>query len=370
MAQMAITNTAAPDFYIQAAFETLQWTFTSNNSGEDNFLMKCEVKNAAGTVIDTLYVDNDGSGNFIFDVGPSLRAQLTETILTLATTALTTTNSGSYFQYTLKLTEIYDDVDGLPMEGSTLTVSQLGGQDMYAYNFVYRDAEAYSDFFMSNGSYRKFLTTLPSSYQAAVGQYMQLAFITSESGVYGKIQQFNKSGGGTSTKVPSSGTVTPVGYRCILPIPAAYFVTTNAYLIVSIHLASNARISEELRINIGGGCADTGVCLLFKNHLGAFDTYTFMDYERVDSPKLSTYKSSGTKKTLYVEPQTQYDLYGRYESNPVLLWLSELYNSKVVYMVSGTSLVRVNVLSGSYDLGGWDLGKPKVRIEIQPLELN
>lgn len=367
---MAITNTVAPDFYIQAAYEVLAWTFTSTNSGQTNFLMKCEIKNAAGTVIDTLYVDSDGSGNFVFDVGPSLRTQLTETILALATTALTTTNSGSYFKYTLALTEIYDDGDGLPMTGDTLDVTQLGGQDMYAFNLVYREAEAYSDFFMGSGSYRKFLTGIPSSYRAAIGQYMQLSFLTSESGVYVKIQQFYKSGSGTSTKIPGSGTVTPVGFRCIAPIPASYFVSTNAYLIVSVHLADNTRISEELRIDIGNEPASAGITLFFKNHLGGFDSHTFGSYDMIESPKVTTYKSAGTKKTFFVEPETVYDLYGKYESKAVLLWLNELYNSKSVYMISGTSLVQVNVVPGSYDIGKWDLSKPMVRIEIQPRELN
>lgn len=363
---MAIINTVTPISPHMTAFDKREFTFTSDKSSEDNFLMKCEVKDSAGTVVDTLYVDDDGSGNFIFDVAPSLQAQVSETILALTVTALTTTNSGSYFQFKLTLTEIYDDEDGLPMSGATLDVTQIGGVDMVAYNAVNRPGENFTT--IPSGKSVNWLTDMPSGYLAALGQPMQLSLFTTEAAIYGKIQTILKVGSGSSVKVPGSGTVTPVKNRCILPIPGTYFTNTVKQLIVSIHDGSDTLVSPELTINVGN--VSDGITLFFKNHKGGFDSYTFSYFDMVDSPKVTTHKTAGVKKTFHVEPETIYDLYGKFESNAVLLWLSELYNSKSVYMVSDTTLVQVNIIPGNYDLGGWDLSRPRVRIEIQPLELN
>lgn len=365
---MAITNTAAPSSPYMTAFDERKFTFTSDKSAEPNFLMKCEVKDSAGTVVDTLYVDDDGSGNFIFDVAPSLQAQVSETILAPTVADLTTTNTGSYFQFKLTLTEIYDDSEGLPKAGDTLDVTQIGEVDMVAYNAVNRPGENFVT--IPSGKTVNWLTDMPSGYIAALGQPMQLSLFTTEAAIYGKIQTVLKAGSGTSVKVPGSGTVSPVKQRCILPVPGEYFTNTVKQLIIGIYDGSDNLVSPELTINVGNVSAADGITLFFKNHKGGFDSYTFTDFDMVDSPRGVTYKAAGVKKTFHVEPETVYDLYGKFESNAVLSWLSELYNSKSVYMVSGTSLVQVNILSGSYDLGGWDLSRPRVRIEIQPLELN
>ncbi len=364
------SNTFDLDIAWEAGFATdLGGTWTRTN---DNFMMRCQVKNVGGSVIDTLYVDPNTSDQFVFDVAETLKTQLSETILALATTALTSSNTGSYFVFSLTLTELFDDAGGQQKSGDSANETLISGQAMTAYNMVTRDTESVeTTFTFYNAGSKQFLTDMPVSYRARIGTYLQLSFLSAEDDYYSKVTQYWRDGSAaTETRIPAAATVSDTGGRAIIPLPAAYFTAAVDYITVKVYDSDDNQMNATLTIYVDPITYQDHTHIMFKNHLGGFDTYTFIDCDVVDSPDNQLHKSSGTEKTFYVDPKRTYQLIGAYETNEVLTWLHELYNSKVVYRIDGTSLARVNIIPGSYILETHDMIQPVVQIKDQPLTLN
>lgn len=369
-----ITAKAANTFDLNIAWEAgfatdLGGTWTRTNN---NFMLRCQVKDSTGAVVDTLYVDANTSDQFVFDPALTLRALLTETILLLTATDPASNNAGSYYQFTLTLTELFDDEDGLQKSGDSGNETVIGGADMIMYNMVLRTGEAMqADYIMNSSAKGKFLTSYPTTYRTRVGAYHQLSYLTDDNVGYAKIIQHWRDGSAaTETRIPSVGGIVDVGGRGIVPVPGSYITAAVSYIEVQVFDGSDNQVNDTFTIYVDPNDYSYKTHLMFKNHLGGFDTYTFIDRDVIDKPEMQRHKSSGTEKTFYVDPERTYQLIGPYETNAVLTWLHELYNSKVVYRIDGTSLVRVNIIPDSFILETFDLAQPRLQIKDQPIELN
>jgi hypothetical protein len=335
---------------------------TRNN---DSFQLKCEIK-VNGVVIGTKYVEADNTGTFTVDISGILQSQLSEDILALATTALTTTNANSVCHYTLVLTEQYENASNLMQDKDTLTIADLSSADILAYNWAKQDDETFADY-ICVGSDDKFLTDILNNSKVLHTDYLQFSFITTVAAVYG----YQGRDGSSYSRIPAAGSVTPVHGRCILPIPANLIESANTYITVVIkNNADDSVISETKTLYVDHRDYYKVSTLMFKNHYGAFDTYSFIDRTIYINNKRDLYFDETTEKTHYIDANETWELKGRYETTSMLTWLQELYTAKVVYLIEDTALTRVNIVSTKNTVEDRDPFQPVIEIKKQPLKLN
>lgn len=349
------------------------WTRTNNN-----FFMSLQVK-VGGTTKATKYAEPDASDDFIFDIAKQLQTILAEDgggkaekLLTLATTALTTGNDGCKVKHTLVITEHFDDEDGQIKDGTPLTITTLSGDDIIAYNLALQSEEAIADYLMASGTFKAFLTAFPGGEKLHADTYLQIPFITTETAVYCKVVQTLLAGGTNDIRIPAAGTVTVTDRHCILPIAASYLVSTVDYVTITVYNSGDTKVSEDLVIDLNHTSLDKDTKLLFKGHLGGFDSYTFVERQETNKDKRDRYKVDGVEKTFRVSQETEWLLLGQPEKADILAWLQDLYNSDSIYRIAGSYTYQVNKIKGSNITEGFaqEMERPAMKVNLQPLKLN
>jgi hypothetical protein len=363
---MSITNTVYPAAK-HPAYNPVEWVFTSTNSAQPNFQIKLSVKNSGGTVIAILYAEPDGSSNINFDVSKVLQSQLSGTILPLTTSpGCISNNTESFFQYTLYAVETYLS-GGVMIEGSTLTITTIGGASIFSYNMAKQSNETFADYICQDSDTGLFLVSFPADYKVKDHQYLQIPFITNEASG-GALLTLYLLAGGSSTYGYTGVTFT--GGRAIVVINPTYLALSNYFTLIARDDALNT-ISETLTVYVDHktACSDN-TQLLFKNHFGGYDTYSFPKRKKINKVESSDYKTNSTLNRWNVEADEVWELEGNPEVNNVLTWLRDLYNSKDVWYANGTTLEKVVVVNGSYVLEDTGLAKPVLTIRVQSKILN
>jgi hypothetical protein len=342
-------------------------TITNDN---DSFQLKCEVQ-VGGVTIGTKYAEADSTTVFTFDISGILQSQLTEDILALATTALTTNNTGSVCHYTLIVTEQYEDATNLIHDEDHLDITTIGGADILAYNWAKQDDETFADYILV-GADDKFLTDRPDSSILLHTDYMQLSFITTTAEVFAYIRQYAVGGSMNDFTIPAASHVDVIHGRAIIPLTVSTINGAGSYLTVVLKngATGSAVISETRTFYVDHKEYYKVSTLMFKNHYGAFDTYSFIDRTIYINNKRDLYFDETTEKTHYIDVNETWELKGRYETTAMLTWLQELYTSKVIYLIEGTALTRVNITSTKNTVEDRDPFQPVIEIKKQPLKLN
>ncbi len=360
-------STVTINLAYDAAYSGDTGTITRNNT---NFQVKMELKNAAGVVQETSYIDADNADKYSKDVSGIIQNQLSDDVDSIGTSQIVTTNSNSYFQYKLTYTEIFDDSNGQSQEADTLNINDLSAEDIIGYNIALQDGESLTDFIMSTSPVGSFLKTFPSIWKVTTAAEIQLSFLTSETAVYCDVARYNSAGAKIDdVRIPAAGTVTVVGGRCILTLAAAIFTSAVNYITVKINNAATTLISETLTLYVDRqGAKDT--IIWFKTHLGGFDQYTYKDVIKQNVIQKNSYKTDRIKKTLKVSQYERWKLTGQSEHEDTLLFLRELQESDKHYYFDLSTLEEVYLIPSKYKIETIDLEQPEAEFEIEDRMLN
>lgn len=352
----------------EAGFATdLGGTWTRTNT---NFQIKIEVKNTSDVVQETSYIDADSDDKFSKDVSGIIQNQLSDDVDSNGTSRIVTTNSNSYFQYKLTFTEIFDDSSGQSKDGQYLDVDDLSGDDIIGYNMALQDSESFADYLMSTSPVGAFLRTFPAIWKVTTAAEIQLSFLTSEAAVYCDVARYNSAGAKIDdVRIPSSGTVTVVGGRCILTLAASIFTSTVNYITVKINNAATTLISETLTLYVDRQSAKDTI-IWFKNHLGGFDQYTYKNIIKQNIIAKNNFKTDRIKQTLKVKQYERWKLTGQSEHEDTLLFLRELQESDKHYYFDLSTLEEVYLIPSKYKITTIDLEQPEAEFEIEDRMLN
>jgi len=355
---MAITNTVYPAAK-HPAYNPVEWKFTSDRyDGLNNLQLKCVVKNGAGTVIASKYVQSDSSGVFTFDANKILQSQLAFTIST-SIVIVAESSTGSYFIYTLLIEEWYEDGNDDFVIGDNLAISTVGGSPIICYNMAKQSDETFSDY-LCNAS-GKFLQSRPSNLKVNTVDPLQFSFITDEASVAWVVNLVLFVGGNSSY----GDTLVINGGRGIIVIPEGYLNANVNYIEVSL-----TGKSEILVIYVNPRCMADYATIMWKNHFGGFDTYTFPKRKIVNKSSSEEFITNGELNRCGIEAEEIWELEGSPETNDTLTWFRDLYNAREAYLVELNIYSKVVILSGESVLEDTNLIIPAVKIKLQAKLLN
>jgi hypothetical protein len=352
------------EFYFTDTWVADDATGTATRTN-NNFKMKAEVIVSAVTIATTYAYPL--AANFNFDIAQALQSQVTSRILALGTNPVakqTVSNTDeSAVAYTVKFTEIYDDEDGQAKDGDNNTSSTL-----YGYNIAIQSDESLSDYIITTGGYKNCLTKKTDHYLKA-GEEFQLSFITNESTLPSTIIAYQYSGGGINrATLTASGTMD----RGVIVVNDTTFASLTTYLDIWVEDSGLDRRSVKYRFYRDSKSNEFPKRLEWKNKLGGFDAYTFYDSEISVKPKKTTVLSDDTEQVSGLISNQYETLISKPESNAVMTWLKDLYESTKVYLVNDDLDDREEVIliNDSEVLQSRKTLAPMVKIKRQQSKIN
>jgi len=334
--------------------------FDVNDTGtltriNDNFQMK-GVLTVSGSVIATLYVKPDSSGNFVFDVQKYLRSQFTRNSASFSAQGITTPNTGTIKTYSVEFTGQHDDVNGLLTndndggQASTLTLKAID------FDYGYLEDHDTDDYLLAAGLTTHFLTNAPlTGIDLRDDEAFHLSFIENVGGfVYFRYQTWN----GTAWSVTTSIGYTVNAGHGIISVYNLFAENSKIKCwITDFDLLSPVAWSDEIIFNRTNKC--TSERFYFKNLRGGYDLISFTGEsdKTLISNKESFQKGLDYNYTIGdrgdvvtgVEEYEQRTATMEYKSNAITEWVSEIITSEDVYILSGTNLIPVLITSTGAD---------------------
>jgi len=347
----AVTAVATNTFTLQLAWDSGyagdSGTTTRSN---DNMKLKLELKEGS-TVLLTRYlplITVSGNDRFSTDLSGVLGDLLGHDVADYGeSNAVSPSTQEACLNYTLTLTELWDnaDQDGTT-EGDDLDVTTIGGDSIYAHNTAIQEGfglDAFADYICSTGNQGKALTT-KTEWSWAVGEEIQLTFLTSESSVV--VHYTFTEGGELADDNDTLAAVTVNNGRVILPINSNTYNDAYEHGEFYLETAGGTRISDSVYVNKRSMCLPDEQRLEWVNRLGGLDSYTFRKREDVVKSEVMHYLSGDNQRTSATKEETEMELVATYLDTSEMQSLRELLTSAVVYLfsTSETERKRVNVV--------------------------
>lgn len=267
----------------------------------------------------------DFSG-FNFDISKILQGLVTyDEIDTAGADVQSPASSGSSVTYTLSLQDKWTDKFGNNYSDTPLTKTTIGGATIVAFNMALNDSQVIADYIMATGPVQEFLTVNKTIYIHEDETY-QLAFITTEANVKLRTESYATIGG--APLQVDAGAVAINNNRGMILIDVGLFPTTKVQMDVMLLDGASGLISEAITFLRRTKCVD-GARLEWKNLLGGFDAYTFVEIEDMQSAKVQNYQNT-IWQTAQARNTQRTKLIGEFSPPETLDWLSQIITSRKI----------------------------------------
>lgn len=283
---------------------------------------------------------------FSFDVSGVIESQLSYNIeaLTGASPRIVNQNDASCKHFALVITEQHDDINGLLTSFDDILSKKKIGINAALQHEETQDFDNYL-ITATASTTKKFLTDSPRSIYVKNDKWVQISFLfDGNQNIKVRLRRYLSG----LYSDDDSANYQIVGKRGIIMVklPTAY-----DYSQIFLINASNQQISEKITVYPDTYCE--GVKAWFMNRKGGFDTYEFtgMLFKSSKNEKESYLKqlSTGFAKSdrgltnIHVNSDSNYTVYGQYESPAVIDWLDQLFSSPEIYIEDAASnLIPVN----------------------------
>lgn len=345
---MAITAVSAPSSTYSAAYEDVEFEFTSNQSGI--FQLRADLY-VGGNYKVTLNapVEFGTSNEFKFDLSEMLQNYVSYSHKTSGVSghALITANLSSV-EYYIKVYEVYlvgtvtttaweSDQSGTPeYTSSTLIVQQ----------HAITPFESQTTYLMQEGTPTPFLTLRPSTSDMLSGEFLQLDLITNVASIDFNVEEYDSSGSVIALTTSSAHTV--IRSRATAIIDGSALNTSTIKIVVWLdNNATGNRISNTMTFRIVLDCSSPTI-VHWGNYLGGMEQHFFG--KRMKQQGRFSHVSMRRGSTELIENvsgnrSTAYDVYSDIESDDFYEFLNEIpsNNKNTFWKKAGTFYaIKVN----------------------------
>jgi len=330
---VVITAIGVNDFTTDLVWDASYAVAGRTTKNNQNLIIQVSV--LVGGVVKAIKDVKDFSG-FNFDLSGILQGLVTsDEVDTAGARVQSPDPSGSSVVYTLSLQDKWTDKFGTNYSDAATATTTIGGDRIQAFNMAL-NSETFADYICSAVTPGEFLTNR-KIVDIHLDETYQLAFITELASVRlsFSIQNYDTS------VTTGSFTVTINNNRGIVLIDSALFPITGYQLTITIRedTADNFIVSETIIFNRRTKCL-AGPRLEWKNILGGFDAYTFVESEDKQKAKTQKYQNT-TWQTAQATNTQQKKLIGPFLNPASLDWLSEILTSRKI-TVDGSNAIIMN----------------------------
>jgi len=375
--EVTVITTTTFDITALTYSVTKTGTVTRHN---ENFKIKCLIQNHAGTTTyATKYiypVNESGSLYFYLKVDRLLYAQVDTEHQTKGFDAPTASGLGCNVQFQAVFTEVFDDEDGVPKDGSSETTAS----NYTAFNMI-ADYDA-EDYLQADGD-EPFLSASPKRYIDDDEEWQLHA--NHEENYQIKVTYEMDESPGDDSQVqwypPSTGLTHPAESRCIIPINKEYLDDKystdrfqNCYQFkVELCDVSGGYDSGSA---IGGSVTfykRTHDCerktLQFLNWLGGFDNVTFLKHTKRVTVQRDSYTSDSVEMQRNMRGVRRWVLVSDMLTTDEATFLQQLITSPEVYLDDDDEWKRVRLITSEWETKSHDVQQLTLEIEEQQMNI-
>jgi len=361
---MSLTLVTSPDAK-HAAFNSVEYSVSSDNSAQTNFQISCEIKEGTNTIATLFSRYASGATVATFNISSVLSEEILSNsdghdVVALGSSfgVYSTSTQNGVLNYTLTFTEWYD-VSGVLTSDATLDVTTIGGASIYAYIMALQEnvfsPQSFTDYvdgaWLTNG-----IHYLKSE------EEIDITFLTDEASL--KLQRKEYTAGVLTGTTTTAATTINNG-RGI-----AHTAMVGDYIELTLLDSLDVVISETITIYADGVGLSDNLRIEFKNRLGGMDAYTFRKATSDINTNQELININDIWKALTISPESTVTLEGKEEDYDVMEWLGEMHTSRVIYLTDNSNRLRVATISRGDTMRSRDPQKPVIKIRLSDPILN
>jgi len=320
-----------------------------------NFQVKAEVIVDSATIGTLVKRSYDTGGNYRFDISSILQSIISYDLPEFGASNITSpASSEAIKEYTVKFTELFDDKNGLQIEGADTTSSAY-----LALNAAHQPDEVQDlDDYIMNSSADKFLTDSPRTVHIQRGDEIQFSFLTDKAEVRLYYLPYDLDGNSIGNQYLTKVTIN--NKRGVVSINDNIYTDSHSKIQFRICDESlpGTFYSETITVIIDPVCNSDKIWFL--NPKGGFDHFDFKGSKHEDQEvKRNIYtkglgltftKTDRGKAVAEISSEIKFTRFSDSLDDETARWLEDLYDSPEIYLQDGSDLYSIVVVNESVKL--------------------
>lgn len=240
--------------------------------------------------------------------------------------------------------------------------NQIAGDEVFGNNFKITNSKyinTVSDYILNNELTTSFLTNMPTTFKMRVGELIQLSLLTTGTNT----EYVLGIGGGDYTNITTEAD--KLSFNYLLTSQDVIDFGKDIELLAISSLIGGQ--TKKYNIQVIDACLNP-IRLLWLNHLGGIDSYTFSgDYNLDNNNKKETYTDIYDVKQIaqITNGSYEYEVESEFESSNMMNWLGEIINSKQVWYLKEEVLESILITSNSVKIKEADkMMQMKLKFEL------